>query len=86
MTSSGGWGGEILGDSQSSVPPSPSLGPQREGQGEWEVAELISPASGLTRISRGRSPVAFQQPAGEVVPLSRSACTTPPHCHPHPRG
>lgn len=83
MTSLGGWGGEILGDSQSSVPASPSLGPRREGQGAWEAAESISQARALRHISRGRSQVAFRQPPGEVAPVSRSACTTLPHCHPH---
>lgn len=83
MTSLGGWGGEILGDSQSSVPASPSLGPRREGQGAWEAAESISQARALRHISRGRSLVAFRQPPGEVAPVSRSACTTLPHCHPH---
>lgn len=83
MTSLGGWGGEILGDSQSSVPASPSLGPRREGQGAWEAAESISQARALRHISRGQSQVAFRQPPGEVAPVSRSACTTLPHCHPH---
>lgn len=63
--------------------PLPVWDPGGRGQGAWEAAESISQARALRHISRGRSQVAFRQPPEEVAPVSRSACTTLPHCHPH---